>query len=409
MTTTRFGPLGQAVDALVFRPLIGWATAWSFDRLRLWIERGLDPAVTWRYALVHGLARITIALIWLYHGFVPKLLVQSPDELALLRTGGIPAAAAPALLTVIGLAEIAFGLLLLVAWQSRWPFLLMIGGLVAATAGIAATSPAALTGAFNPLTLNLAVIALGRPPPGRHGYPVGGPLPPHPPGGAPMTSIYRRALGPDFDRLHPQVQCRFGFSSADRVAAIGAGVMERVWHGAAYTLPFLYLGAWRRIMFPEQGRDVPFTIQNYAFRDAFGRETVTWLRTFETRRRRRFDAYMIYSERRRRIVDYLGTHQHLAVDLDLSVDERGGLRLRSGAQRFFEGPVGFSFPLLFSGVAEVCEWYDEATERFRIEVTVRNRRGTIVRLPWLVPRRVADGGDRPDSADILPRRQERRE
>lgn len=55
-------------------------------------------------------------------------------------------------------------------------------------------------------------------------------------------------------------------------------------------------------------------IENYAYRDPPGRETVTWLRTFRTRRRRRFDAYMIYSARRGRVVDYLGTHQHLAVD-----------------------------------------------------------------------------------------------
>jgi hypothetical protein len=51
-------------------------------------------------------------------------------------------------------------------------------------------------------------------------------------------------------------------------------------------------------------------------------------------------AYMIYSERRHRIVDYLGTHQHLAVAIDLRVASNGGLCLRSGAQRFYEGPVG---------------------------------------------------------------------
>jgi len=33
--------------------------------------------------------------------------------------------------------------------------------------------------------------------------------------------------------------------------------------------------------------------------------TVTWIRTFETAVPRRFDAYMIYSEQRRRVVDYL--------------------------------------------------------------------------------------------------------
>ena len=37
---TRFGAAGAQFDRLIFRPLIGWATAWSFDRLRLWLEAG---------------------------------------------------------------------------------------------------------------------------------------------------------------------------------------------------------------------------------------------------------------------------------------------------------------------------------------------------------------------------------
>jgi hypothetical protein len=126
-------------------------------------------------------------------------------------------------------------------------------------------------------------------------------------------------------------------------------------------------------MFPEFGEQVPFTIENYAYRDSFGRETITWLRTFKMGTPRRFDAYMIYSQQRHKIVDYLGTHQHLAVEIDLSVDPRGGLRLRSGAQRFYEGVIGFRFPLFFSGVADVCEWYDDDAGRFRIEVNVTNR------------------------------------
>lgn len=225
-----------------------------------------------------------------------------------------------------------------------------------------------------------------------------------------MTSIYQQVLGPAFERLHPQIQRRFGFSSTDGVASIGTGVMDELWHGRCFTLPFLYFGSCRRIMFPERGVDVPFTIQNYAYRDRFGRETVTWIRTFETWRRRRFDAYMIYSHQRGKIVDYLGTHQHLAVDLDLAVDERGGLRLRSGEQRFYENLFGFRFPLFFAGVAEVCEWYDDALGQFRIEVSVSNDfwgplfgyRGKF-RVAW---KRVM-----PDEipAHIKPRREERRE
>lgn len=59
----------------------------------------------------------------------------------------------------------------------------------------------------------------------------------------------------------------FGFSSLDEVACIGTGTMDEVWHGALYTMPFLYVGSWRRI--------------------------VTWIRQFATHRPRRFDAYMV--------------------------------------------------------------------------------------------------------------------
>jgi hypothetical protein len=188
-----------------------------------------------------------------------------------------------------------------------------------------------------------------------------------------MRSIYEQAMGSDFARLHPEIQRRFGFSSRDNIASIGTGVMDEVWRGPLYTLPFLYVGAWRRILFPETGRNVPFQIQNYAYVDPLGRETVTWIRTFRNRRTRRFDAYMIFSEQRSCIIDYLGTHQHLAVDIELRVDPTGGLRLRAGAQRFYEGPIGFSFPMLFSGIADVCEWYDDREQKFRIEVNVTNK------------------------------------
>ena len=189
-----------------------------------------------------------------------------------------------------------------------------------------------------------------------------------------MNSIYQKALGADFERLHPQIQQRFGFGSQDKIAAIGSGVMEQIWHGPFYTLPFLYVGTWRNIMFPQSGRNIPFTIENYAYLDHFGRETMTWLRKFNfNNQTRRFDATMIYSEQRQRIVDYLGTHQHLAVDIDLAVDSNGGLRLRSGDQRFYEKSIAFRFPLFFSGIADVCEWYDDEVQKFKIEVRIKNK------------------------------------
>src|SRR4051812_44157907 len=50
----RWGAIGIAIDGAFFRPLIGWATAWSFDRLRLWIESGVIPEASRTAAVVYA-------------------------------------------------------------------------------------------------------------------------------------------------------------------------------------------------------------------------------------------------------------------------------------------------------------------------------------------------------------------
>ncbi len=195
------------------------------------------------------------------------------------------------------------------------------------------------------------------------------------------------------------------------MAHICRGVMEEVWHGPAFTLPFLAIGTWRHIMFPRRGRDVPFTLVNYAYRDPFGRETVTWARWFAfSSRPSRFEATMIFSGARGRIVDYLGSHQHLAVDIDVSADAATrGLRLRSGEQRFYERRVAFVLPRLLTGVADVLEWFDDEAGCFRIEVTVANARfGPLFgyRGRFDIERRPLS---RREIARVIPRRQELRE
>jgi hypothetical protein len=96
---------------------------------------------------------------------------------------------------------------------------------------------------------------------------------------------------------------------------------------------------------PRPGKNIPFTIENYPYIDGFGRPTVTFVRTLDLPRskKRRFDATMVYSPGSGGIIDYLGTHQHLATDLALEVMPDGSLHLKSAAQRFYEGFVGFTF------------------------------------------------------------------
>lgn len=52
------GVLGRALDARVVRPALGWATAISFDRLRLWAESDLDPRDTRNRWILDTAARV---------------------------------------------------------------------------------------------------------------------------------------------------------------------------------------------------------------------------------------------------------------------------------------------------------------------------------------------------------------
>lgn len=188
-------------------------------------------------------------------------------------------------------------------------------------------------------------------------------------------SIFRTAMGADFDRLHPELRRRFSVGLAGGEACTGHGVMERIWHGRGFVKPFLALGGTRNILVPRAGRNVPFMIENVPYADTFGRETVSFVRTFDLPGRpRRFDAQMVLSPKGDRVLDYLGTHQHLASDLHLSAEPDGSLLIRSGKHRFREGPVDVRVPELIGADAEVRESYDDSTGRFRIRVRVENRR-----------------------------------
>ncbi|AXB43564.1 DUF4166 domain-containing protein [Amycolatopsis albispora] len=188
-------------------------------------------------------------------------------------------------------------------------------------------------------------------------------------------TIFERAFGTDFARLHPRVRQRLSLGTASGIGMVGRGVMDRIWRGPSYTTPFLRLGTTRHILFPEQGENVPFTIENHPYTDSFGRETVSFVRTFELPgKRRRFDAQMVFDAATGRIVDYLGTHQHVAAELRVSVREDGGFRISSGEFRLREGPLRTVLPRRICGTATVDEWFDEELGQFRVEVVVANPR-----------------------------------
>jgi len=154
--TVRFGILGRLLDRFAFRPLIGWATAWSFDRLRLWVEGTQSPEVSLTLCLIHAVARLAIAFIWIWQGLVPKLLYNHVDELRMLTQTGL----SPSMLPWIGAGEVLVGVLIVCTWRKRVIFIANAALMIALTMLMVAEGSPYVVAEFNPMTLNAAMFAL---------------------------------------------------------------------------------------------------------------------------------------------------------------------------------------------------------------------------------------------------------
>ena len=66
--------------------------------------------------------------------------------------------------------------------------------------------------------------------------------------------VFAQALGPALARLHPRLQEQYGITSASRLAFRGRGVMETVYRGRWYTVPFLHIAANPPAIAHEEGR-----------------------------------------------------------------------------------------------------------------------------------------------------------
>ncbi|WAJ35598.1 DoxX-like family protein [Pseudomonas sp. GOM7] len=116
-----------------------------------------------RLVRIAWLARLALAAVFLWHGLVPKILWLSPDEVAMIGAHGLPDHPwfAPGLIAAVGgTAEILLGIALLTVRRQRWP--LLVAGLILLVLllDVALLSPHLLLQAFNPLSTNLAALAL---------------------------------------------------------------------------------------------------------------------------------------------------------------------------------------------------------------------------------------------------------
>ncbi|MDX3524394.1 hypothetical protein [Streptomyces scabiei] len=96
----RWGRAGALADRLLFRPLMGWATAWSFDRLRLWLERGITPERALRHWLAEAALR-ALTVVAACAGLAYGALVDPAGPLAPLALFATPVLAVSAVLAAL--------------------------------------------------------------------------------------------------------------------------------------------------------------------------------------------------------------------------------------------------------------------------------------------------------------------
>lgn len=157
--SVRFGALGRAVDRAFFRPLMVWATRWSFDRLRLWIEKSIEPELSLRLWGVKTAARVLLGLVWVLEGLVPKLLAVSPGELELVRRSGLFWPTPEMTLGLLGAAEVLAGLWLISGRSERWSAAMATGAMLILAGLVAVTEPSALADPLGGLSKNLGLLA----------------------------------------------------------------------------------------------------------------------------------------------------------------------------------------------------------------------------------------------------------
>lgn len=106
---------------------------------------------------VYLLSRLALAVIFFYHGLVPKLLFRSPQEIEMNSTF-TPWVEESFALISSGVAEILISVLLLVCYRARFfNYAILFFG-TAATLAIALMLPHLLTDAFNPFSTNVAIV-----------------------------------------------------------------------------------------------------------------------------------------------------------------------------------------------------------------------------------------------------------
>ncbi|MED3564361.1 DoxX-like family protein [Bacillus xiapuensis] len=153
----QFGLFGRLFD-LFFRPIMGWATALSFDVLKRWIEKGESPRTQYVRVFSNAIVAMLFFFVWLYHGLVPKIIAKHPEEVSMLSSlTSLEGTAAIKGVEIIGLLEILFAVVWLLYRKKRHLLALQMLFFPVLTISALITSPSMASHPFNPVTFNASL------------------------------------------------------------------------------------------------------------------------------------------------------------------------------------------------------------------------------------------------------------
>jgi len=106
-----------------------------------------------------NICRLSLGAVWLYEGLVPKLLFVRTDEVELVRRSGIYFGTPEFFLQLLGAAQVAFAIWLLIGLAERLAVAIATLGMWALIVLVATANPAMLTDPYGALIKDLCLTA----------------------------------------------------------------------------------------------------------------------------------------------------------------------------------------------------------------------------------------------------------
>lgn len=104
-------------------------------------------------------SRLALGAVWIYEGLVPKLLFVRPDQVELVRRSGLCFGTPEFFLQLLGAAQVAFAIWLLIGFAERMAVAIATLGMWILIVLVAMANPSMLTDPYGALIKDLCLTA----------------------------------------------------------------------------------------------------------------------------------------------------------------------------------------------------------------------------------------------------------